>query len=413
MSKQRKDSKGRVLKTGEYERPNSGTNSRFQYEYTNAAGKRVTIYASDIQELRMKEDEISYNRHDGIDIITAKMTTVDELFDRYISLKHDLKDNVKANYLYMYDHFVRGNFGARKISDIKYSDVKEFYYTFLNENRMKASTLDNINSILHPTFCLAIRDGLMRSNPTEGVMCEIKKGNYWKKDKPKALTEDQVTKLFDFIKNSDEYKHWYNFLAVLYGTGMRIGEMAGIRWEDIDMDNNVISVNHNVVYYKHADGKFRLAYHDFPKTEAGIRSIPMFDFVRTAIEDEYALQKEIGFCDYELDGYSGFVFYNRDGRIHIQTGINRAIDRIVEAYNKNEIINSVKNNRTPKLIPHFSCHNLRHTICARLCENEDNMKFIQEFMGHKDVTTTMDVYAEFGQQKKQEKVKGLNGAIGL
>ena len=56
-------------------------------------------------------------------------------------------------------------------------------------------------------------------------------------------------------------------------------------------------------------------------------------------------------------------------------------------------------------------HYLRHTFCTRLCENESNLKVIQSIMGHADITTTMDVYAEATQEKKQEIVANLRGKI--
>ena len=89
--------------------------------------------------------------------------------------------------------------------------------------------------------------------------------------------------------------------------------------------------------------------------------------------------------------------------------LNRAIERARVAYNKDEIEIAEKEDREPLIIPHFSAHHLRHTFCTRLCENESNLKVIQSIMGHSDITTTMDVYAEATQEKKQEIVANLQG----
>ncbi|MEQ3168552.1 DUF6462 family protein [Mediterraneibacter gnavus] len=59
------------------------------------------------------------------------------------------------------------------------------------------------------------------------------------------------------------------------------------------------------------------------------------------------------------------------------------------------------------LLPNFSAHNLRHTFCTRLCERETNLKVIQSIMGHKDIQTTMDIYAEATEEKKQETFEHL------
>lgn len=105
------------------------------------------------------------------------------------------------------------------------------------------------------------------------------------------------------------------------------------------------------------------------------------------------------------------MFQNRYGNVHNPMTINRAIKRIYTAYNKEEAEKAKKEHRNPIMIPHFNCHNLRHTFCTRFCENETNIKVIQEIMGHSDITTTMDVYAEATKEKKMETFEKLEGKI--
>lgn len=128
-----------------------------------------------------------------------------------------------------------------------------------------------------------------------------------------------------------------------------------------------------------------------PKTKAGRRTIPMLSDVKNALLTEYNLQMDFGFCDEEVDGYTGFIFQNRYGGLLSPHDINRAIDRICNAYNKEETKKAATENREPLLIRHFSVHNLRHTFCTRFCENETNLKVIQEIMGHADIETTMNL----------------------
>jgi len=82
--------------------------------------------------------------------------------------------------------------------------------------------------------------------------------------------------------------------------------------------------------------------------------------------------------------------------------VNRAIKRISDSYNADEILNAKKEGREPLILPDFSCHHLRHTFATRLCEAESNLKVIQSVMGHKNIETTMDIYAEATDRKKQE-----------
>lgn len=72
-----------------------------------------------------------------------------------------------------------------------------------------------------------------------------------------------------------------------------------------------------------------------------------------------------------------------------------------------------REHRQPVIIPNFSCHHLRHTFCTRLCENETNLKVIQSIMGHANIETTMDIYAEATDSKKQETIEKLSHNLNL
>ena len=109
---------------------------------------------------------------------------------------------------------------------------------------------------------------------------------------------------------------------------------------------------------------------------------------------EYDRQKQEGFCIENVNGMTNFVFTNRFGMPHNPAAVNRAIKRIVDTHNSEEEVAAKKEKREPIMIPRFSCHIFRHTFASRFCENETNIKVIQEVMGHADVSTTMNIYAE-------------------
>ena len=196
----------------------------------------------------------------------------------------------------------------------------------------------------------------------------------------------------------------------MFGTGVRVGELIGLRWDDINFEENKITIIHNITYYPRLDTGRRCEYElNDPKTEAGKRTIPMLDKVKEAFLAEKAYQKESGnHCIMELGGYTGFVFCNRFGSFHNQSSINREIKRIVCEHNAVEQVRARREGRQPVMIPSFSCHITRHTFCTRLCENETNIKVIQMIMGHKDVQTTLDIYAEVSESKKQDVFRQLN-----
>ena len=417
--KRRKDAKGRNLKDGELQQ----ADGRYKYQYMDANGRRKAVYSwrllptdrtppgtREDLSLREKEDEIAADRRDGIDGKAARKITLNEMFDTYMAGKANLKQSTRTNYLYMYRNYVRDELGGKALQSIKYSDIKRFYNALITEKGFKPNSMEIIHTILHPVFTLAVRDGYIRTNPTDGIMAEIKKSHDWEKAKRHALTVEEQAAFIGFLSESAVYDHWLPMFTTFLGTGCRVGELIGLRWQDCDFKNGTISINHNLVYRQQDNGHMEL-HITTPKTSAGCRTIPMLDEVRKALHTERIRQFQQGGKSVTIDGYTGFVFTNRFGDVFTPHTINRAIERIYKAYNAQEAAAARQEHRQPVLIRHFSVHNLRHTFCTRFCENETNIKVIQEIMGHSDVSTTMNIYAEATEAKKKESFKSLEGKI--
>ncbi len=196
---------------------------------------------------------------------------------------------------------------------------------------------------------------------------------------------------------------------------MRIGECLGLRWEDVDFKKRSISVNHNLIYRPVENEETGESITKFtvttPKKRAGIRTILLFNDVYDAFAREYQLPKCSGFNQSEIDGYLGFIFTNGRETVFEPGAVNKAIRRITESYNALEEEQAKAEAREPILLPEFSCHHLRNTFCTRLCEIENNVKVIQSIMGHADIKTTMDIYAEVTQEKKEEVLHSLEGKL--
>ena len=410
MAKTRKDLRGRSLRKGEVQRT---SDKRYMYTYTDPLGRRKFIYANDLTQLREKEEKLLKDQLDGLDIYVAGKATLNETFDRYISTKYNLRESTRSSYLYTYDHYVRDTFGLKRIAEIKYSDVLQFYYHLLNQQGISLGTLDSVHCLLHPTFQLAVRDEIIRKNPTDGVMKEISRESGKNRGVRHALTIEQQRCFMEYIANHPIYYHWWPMFTILLGTGCRIGEALGLRWQDLDFEKRVISINHSLVYYP-ANGSNKCVLRvSLPKTDAGIRTIPMLDIVKDAFEMLYEEQKENGFNETEIDGITGFIFCNRFGSVPNPQTVNHTIKRIASNYNADEMVQAKKEHRDPIILPNFSCHHLRHTFCTRLCENETNLKVIQSIMGHKNIETTMDVYAEATEKKKQESFENLAAKLDI
>ena len=402
----RKDGKGRVLRKGEHYRKTDG---RYSYIYTDPLGKQHTIYAKSLVTLRQKEESLIKDQMDGLNVYVAGNADVNFLFDRYISTKSELRSSTYSNYLYTWNHFIRDTFGKKKVKDVKYSDVLFFYSDLINKQGLQINTLENINTVLRPSFQLAVRDDIIRKNPIDGAYAEVKKRNGGSRKRKRALTVEQQRAFINYVAENPFFYKWYPFFTFLLGTGCRIGEAIGIRWDDVDLEKRLIDINHSLTYYQRADDSFKCEFRvSQPKTEAGIRTIPMMKQVYDVLKDEYERQEVEGFCVANVDGMTNFIFSNRFETPHNPAAVNRAIKRIVDAHNAEEEVKAKKEKREPVMIPRFSCHIFRHTFASRFCENETNVKVIQEVMGHADVSTTMNIYAEVNQDVTRASLEKLS-----
>ena len=407
MAKARKDNKGRALRKGESQRSQDG---RYVYTYKNPLGKRGYVYATTLQELREKEDKLIRDQLDGLDLYVAGKADLNFAVDRYLATKNNLATSTYANYRYMYDLFCKDGFGKRKVAEIKYSDVLHFYLYLVEEKKIKVKTVESLHCVLHPAFDMAVRDSIIRNNPSDGVISEIKKRQGRKQKVERALTLEQQVELLHYITDHPLYDYWRPLFTFLLGTGCRIGEACGLRWQDVDLENRVIDINHSMTYFrrgKQAPYTFEFKFEP-PKTKAGNRKIPMLDEVYDVLMELYEQQKKEGFSPLVVDGATGFIFINKVGTLYKHNAIDHSIKRIVNNHNAEELVKAKQENRDPILLPFFSCHTFRHTFCTRYCENETNVKVIQAVMGHADINTTMDIYAEVTEATKRKSMENLS-----
>ena len=371
----RRDSNRIVLRSGEGQRPNGS----YEYRWTDADHKRQRVYAKTLDELRQKEEEIQKNLQDGIKT-EARYKTVNDIYEVWRDLKRGLKDNTFQNYQYVYNMFVREDLGKMRVADVKKSDVKRFYNTLADNRRLQISTIESIQTVIHQVFDMAVDDAYIRNNPTDNA-----------------------------LKDHPTYGHWYPIIAVMLGTGLRVGEVTGLRWCDVDLEEGFIDVNHTRVYYDHriTDGKKGCYFAiNTPKTKAGERQVPMLGFVKEAFQIEKQFQQDAGIkCEAVVDGYTDFIFVNRFGLNQHQTTLNKAIKRIIRDCNDAQLL---ENPEADVLLPNFSCHSLRHTFTTRLVESGTNIKVIQDTLGHADISTTLNIYADATKELKKSEFANLD-----
>lgn len=125
----------------------------------------------------------------------------------------------------------------------------------------------------------------MRVNIADNLLKELKQSHNIEAERRSALTVAEQNLFLDFLKDEKTpYHHWYPLFEVMLNTGMRVGELTGLRWCDIDFEQNMITVDHTLVYYNHreeADKNGGCYFNVHPtKTRAGKRTIPMLQEVK-------------------------------------------------------------------------------------------------------------------------------------
>lgn len=405
MAKAKRRDKSRVvLRTGEQQRKDGS----YSYSWMDKNRKRRYVYARNLDDLRAKEEQIAKDISDGIKA-EARYTTVNELYELWKDLKRGLKNNTFENYKYMYETFVRNQIGDKRIALLKKSDIKRYYNYLADERCLKAATIDNIHTVLHQILDMAVDDDYIRNNPSNNVLRELKKSHAFKTEKRRGLTRPEQELFLTYLKETPSVQNWYSVFAVMLGTGLRVGEVTALRWCDIDIEAGIINVSHTLVYYDHrtSEGK-RGCYFNVhsPKTEAGKRQVPMLDFVKEAFLMEKERQELLDLhCEATVDGYTDFIFINRFGQPQHQATLNKAIRRIIRNCNDEQLLD----NENPEvLLPHFSCHSLRHTFTTRMCEAGVNVKVIQDALGHKDISTTLNIYTDVTKELRQSEFEGLD-----
>jgi hypothetical protein len=170
----RRDNKNRILLSGEYQR----SDGRYEYRYTDSKGVGRSVYSWCLTQtdkppkgkehsrcLRELEKQIERDKQDEIDAFTASRMILDDFFSEYIQNKGEIKQSTRTNYRYIYNKYISPVLGKRTLSKIKYSDIKKFYHSLIRDKGFKPNSMEVVNTILHPIFGTAVRDGYIRITP--------------------------------------------------------------------------------------------------------------------------------------------------------------------------------------------------------------------------------------------------------
>lgn len=395
MSGKRRDNKNRILRTGESQR----SDGKYMYRYVDANGKTQCLYSwklvktdilptgkKDNGALRELEKKVQRDLDDEI-IPDGDGFTVLSLVKKYISQKTGVKNTTRAGYGTVVNLLTVDPFGNKRIDKVKLSDAKAWLIKLQQEKQKSYSTIHTIRGVVRPAFQMAVDDDILRKNPFEFQLATVLVNDSVTRE---AITRKEERTFLEFIKNDTHYSKYYDGMYVLFKTGMRISEFTGLTLSDLDMKNRTINIDHQL------QKTGTLVYIDTTKTYAGKRVIPMTDGVYEAFKNILAARPKFK-VEPMIDGYSGFLWFDKDGKpmvaMHWEKYFKHAVDRY----------NSIYRVQLPKITPHVC----RHTYCSNMAKSGMNPKVLQYLMGHSDISVTLNTYTHLKLDDAKEEMEKL------
>ena len=396
MEAKRRDTKGRVLQMGETQMKDG----RYRFRYTDALGNRKSIYswrlteADDVPEgrrmclsLRERERKIISLQLQGV---TGSKLSIIELVERYISMKTGVKHNTMANYNFVINLLKKEEFAYRHVEDVKLSDAKLFLIKLQKDGR-GYSTIHTVRGVLRPAFQMAVDDDLIVKNPFNWELGTVIINDSKKRQ---ALSAKDQQRFLDFVKNDPHYSRYYDGFFILLRTGLRISEFCGLTVRDLDFENDIIDVNHQLQRTR----KMKYVI-ETTKTTSGTRLLPMTEEVKEAflriLQNRPKPKREP-----IISGYGGFLFLDKDSKPTVALHWEHYMRDARNKYNSENVWQ----------LPPVSPHICRHTYCSDMAKTGITAKTLQYLMGHSDVAVTLNVYTHVGVEDARAELARLNEA---
>ena len=367
MSEKRRDSKNRILRSGESRRKDG----RYAYKYIDATGKPQFVYSWKLEatdstpqgkrdglSLREKEKQIRRDIEDAIIPRGGEMTVLD-LVKKYLSQKTGVRHNTEANYNFVLNIIKKEDFGRQRIDRVKLSDAKCWLIKLQQDDR-GYSSIHSIRGVVRPAFQMAVDDDLIRKNPFEFQLATVVVNDSVTRE---AITRKQERAFLEFVKGDKHFSRYYDGIYILFKTGLRISEFVGLTLADLDMKNRRINVNHQLQRKRNMEYII-----EDTKTSSGTREIPMTDDVYQCFQRIIAnrpMSKTEPMVALHWEHY---------------------FKHICQKYN------SIYKVQMPKATPHVC----RHTFCSNMAKSGMNPKTLQYLMGHSDIGVTLNTYTHLG-----------------
>lgn len=377
----RKDKKGRILRTGEYQRKDG----RYQFSKMKDK-KRYTIYDRDLNSLREKEILLMQEISNGIKTESTIYPTLDTYAQYWFETygMQGRKPSTIQLYKNSYNKHLRDKIGNIPINELKRYDLQSAFNNLLAKG-LKSSTVEIIKYCIHNILEMAVDEEFINRNPARGIILPKEPKKY-----REALKKEDLKQFFDFLSKDKFYSFYEPFFQVLFFTGMRVGECCALTWEDVDFENRTIRVNKTQIRLN------KEIYIGTPKSRSSFRVVPMNDIVYKSLCRLYKKrggERDVSKSSLQYISDTGricgivsdFLFFSTRNRILTESTVRQIIIHITLKKTNMKKIN--------KFVPHQS----RHTFASLAYEAGLDVKYTSLILGHSSINTTMDSYTHLSE----------------
>lgn len=395
-----KDLKGKELPKGIYQRKDGRYEARALIN-----GIRIQLYNFNLKELKVDFEKRKAEAKQGVDKKLSNIT-LDEWFEEWFTrykaphVKETSVAPMKRKYRANYGRLI----GNMKVVDIRNMDIQDVINTMQREGRATSSMRDALGRVRECLEC-AKNNRIISENPCFNITVPWENVS----KERRFLSQDEQNRFLQQVEDN-----WYKeMFYIMFLTGMRIGEVGGLKWEDVDFKNKCININRSLsCQYESGIKTVRLTA---PKTHNSYRKIPFMgeaeEMFLSQKKKQEKIKKELG-KRYRSDGeFSDLVFVTSMGSPVFRYHAEKEVKKVVRAINKQEAFDSVREQREPHYFEDLYPHAIRHTFCSRCFQLNMNPKVVQKLMGHQHYSTTIDIYTHVMQDDIDSEVCKLESAI--
>lgn len=364
-----RDLKGKELGEGIYQQANGTYCARFVDRF----GKRKSKRSKKLQEARQWLADATYiNEHSDIEQATSMM--VDSWFEYWIDVKRKtVRPNTVRNYTERYHRNIQNVIGKKLLTEVKPIHCQRIFTNMADEG-YRTSTIYQTRIALFNLLEFAKENDVILSNPCKrSVKSDMGKPS----QKKEALTID-VQKKFLEQATGQSYENQFRFVLQ---TGLRTGELVGLKWKDVDFESRTVKIQRSMEY-RHSVGVWRVGE---PKSKSGYRTIPLTDEAVRILMAQKEKNEKIKIIPME---WSEYIFLSRKGEPVKNSTYDTALFKICEKAG----------------IAKFSMHVLRHTFATRCIEGGMMPKTLQKILGHSNIGITMNLYVHITEEEKQKEI---------